>query len=140
MNTRETINNNFLRYIKYSFVGFMGFIVVEALSFVTIEAHFDEIVGVTGAYMVSIAVTFIINSKFTVRSKSYRRPKVPVDKFHLFVISGILANAGYILFQYFLYSDFGLTPLIGNLLGGMFITPTNYYYRMKKVWDRKVIF
>lgn len=140
MDTRETIINNVFRYIKYSLVNMIGFLIVELLSYVTIETNFNELLGVSIAYGLSVLATFVINSLVTVWSGVDRRPKIPVNKFHLYVLSGIVANVSYIMFQYVLYMDINLTPLLGNLLGGIFITPLNYYYRMRKVWEKRVIF
>lgn len=140
MDAWETVHNNAFRYVKYNAVSFVGFIIVESITYITLETGINELLGVTGAYAASMLVTFIVDSVFTVKSGSYARPKIPFGKLHLFVISGALANAGYILFQYYLFTHFGLSPLIGNLLGGAFITPTNYYFRMRSVWGRKVIF
>lgn len=140
VDTKETLKNNAFRYVKYSLVNAIGFLIVELFSYITIATSFNELLGVTFAYGVSVLATFIINSLITVWNGYDSRPRIPVDKFHLYVVSGIAANLGYILFQYVLYLDMNLTPLIGNLLGGLFITPLNYYYRMRVVWGERVIF
>ncbi len=140
MDAWETVQNNAFRYVKYNAVSFIGFLIVESLTYITLITPIGELIGVTMAYAASMVVTFYIDSIFTVRSKEYAKPKVPYGRMHLFVLSGALANAGYILFQYFLFTRFGISPLIGNILGGAFITPSNYYFRMRMVWHRKVIY
>ncbi len=140
MNTLDTFRNNVFRYVKYSSVNAIGFLIVELLSYITVETEFNELLGVSMAYGLSILTTFMINSTITVWNGFDRRPKIPVERFPLYVISGIVATVSYILFQYFLYVDMGISPLIGNLLGGVFITPLNYYFRMRKVWEKRVIF
>lgn len=118
----------------------IGFGIVEFLTYVTLVTRFYELAGVTFAYAASIVVTYIINSRFTVSTIFSKHEKVPAGKLHLYVISGIVAHAGYILFQYFLYVRYGVSPIIGNFLAGTFITPSNYYFRMTKVWNQPILY
>lgn len=135
MELKRAVAKDIFRYVRYSLVSSIGFLIVELFSYLTVKTNFNELIGVSVAYGISFFFTFIINSFVTVWSPGSQRPRIPYGKFHLYVISGIIANIGYILLQYFLYSSFNMSPLVGNLAGGVFITPLNYYYRMRKVWN-----
>lgn len=118
----------------------IGFLIVELFSYLTIAFDFNELLGISVAYGISFFATFIINSLLTLRSGISDHPQIPYNKFHQYVVSGIAATAGYILLQFFLFTDLNINPLIGNIVGGAFITPINYYYRMRKVWGKDVLF
>ncbi len=119
-NLKRTLASNIPRYIKYSIVNGIGFLIVEFFSYLTIVFSVNELLGVSIAYGISFFVTFLINSLVTVRSGTSDRSHIPYSKFHLYVVSGTAANVGYILLQFALCAELGVSPLIGNMLGGIY--------------------
>lgn len=132
------IKNNLFRSIKYSISGFAGFITLEILTFIGIE-----FIGVSWIFLIdaysfftAVLVEFIINEHWTTRNEGRHEGGFNgfIIRLFTFELLNLLGNIVTLSVQYALLFFFGLSPLIGNLIGSGLAFPVNYYLQMKNVW------
>lgn len=138
----DFIKRNLVRGLKFTIAGGTGFFIAEALIFI-------GLVAVGTAYLVeinvfaailSIAGGFFINEYWTSRNEGNHEGNILGLLFRLFKFELVygMGNVISIAVQLFLFYDFGVYPLIGNIAGAIAALPVNYFVSMVVVWRIKL--
>lgn len=138
---REIINKNLHRSIKYSIAGYIGFFTVELLTYILF--HFlklPNLIAVIPSFLIGIAIEFLANEFWTTRKEGTHTGSVLGISYRLlkFETVNLLGTSVAVLTQFIIFSLFGITPLIGNIIGSVLSFPINYYAQMKITWQIKI--
>ena len=136
---RDLIRNNLLRSFKYSISGFVGFLTLELLTFISLASIGSEYLVIIDLYsfFLAILVEFLINEHWTTRSEGDHRGGRRGFFYRLmrFELLNVFGNLVTFSVEFGLFRFFNLSPLIGNLIGSGLAFPVNYYLQMKNVWS-----
>ena len=135
---RNLIRNNFLRSVKYSISGFVGFLTLELLTLmglVSIGSGYLILIDFY-SFFFAILVEFILNEHWTTRKEGNHGGGKAGFLYRLlrFELLNVLGNLVTFGVEFSLFRFFNLNPLIGNLIGSGLAFPVNYYLQMKNVW------
>lgn len=138
----EFVKRNLMRGIKFTIAGGTGFFIAEALIFiglVLVGSTFLLEINILAA-IVSIAGGFLINEFWTARNEGNHGGNISGLLFRLLKFELVygLGNAISIAVQLFLFYDFGIYPLLGNIAGAVAALPVNYFVSMVVVWRIKL--
>lgn len=135
---REFIKRNVVRGFKFALAGGTGFFIAESLIFLGLvlvgDTYLIEINVV--AAILSVAGGFFINEYWTSRNEGEHGGRMSGLVFRLFKFELVyaLGNAISIAVQLFLFYEFSIYPLIGNIAGALVALPVNYFVSMVVVW------
>lgn len=134
----EIVKGNLWRSVKYSLSGFLGFLVLEALTFaglLTIGSKYLILIDFY-SFFFAILVEFFVNEHWTTRREGDHLggKKGLAVRLLRFEVLNVIGNLITFSVEFALFSFFGLNPLIGNLIGSWIAFPVNYYMQMKNVW------
>lgn len=138
---KDIIDRNLHRSLKYSAAGFIGFLLVEFFTYLFFHFyHLHNLLAVTPSFLIGVAAEFLINEHWTTRGEGTHSGNIPglVIRLFKFEITNLAGTLLAVVIQYILYITFGLTPLIGNIIGSAFSFPVNYYIQMKVTWGIKL--
>lgn len=136
------IEQNFHRSMKYALSGFVGFLMVEFITFVLFHvAALENLLAVTPAFLAGVAVEFSMDEFWTTRNQGVHTAGLSaflsrMGKFEVLNLAGTIVA---ILIQYILFVLFSMSPLIGNIFGSAFAFPFNYYIQMRSTWKIRVM-
>lgn len=132
------IRKNLIRSIKYSLSGYVGFGILELLTFILLQIYgYEFIIFIDAvAFFTGVAVEFLINEYWTTRNEGYHEGMLSGFTIRLFKfeILNLLGNIIAISIQISLLHFLGVYPLIGNIVGSALAFPVNYTVQMKSVW------
>lgn len=134
---REIINKNLHRSIRYSLSGYVGFAVVEAMTYLLFNfLHLHNLLAVSPAFLVGIAVEFIFDEFWTTKNQGVHEGSLLglLHRLSKFELLNLLGTAVAIATQYILFLEFGLEPLLGNIAGSALAFPVNYVIQMRITW------
>ena len=129
---------NFLRSIKFSISGWIGFGFVELFTYLLFHVlKVGNLISVSISFLLGVAIEYLFNEFWTTReagihSGSYLGLIRRMIKFEFINIGGTVVS---ISIQYILFTLFNLEPLLGNLIGSAISFPFNYYLQMRKTWE-----
>ena len=139
---KEFIDKNLHRSLKFSISGFMGFLLVEFFTFFFFHyLGLRNLVAVPPSFLIGVAFEFLANEYWTTRNEGHHGGNISglltrLSKYELMNLAGTLIA---VLIQYIIYMAFGITPLIGNIVGSAVAFPINYYVQMKVTWRINVV-
>ena len=136
------IEQNLHRSIKYALSGFVGFLMVEFVTYVLFHlAALENLVAVIPAFLVGVCVEFSMDELWTTRHQGVHTAGVTAFLYRMgkFQILNLAGTSLAVFIQYLLFVLFTLTPLIGNIIGAAFAFPINYYIQMRSTWKIRVI-
>lgn len=131
------IEQNFHRSVKYAVSGFIGFLMVEFITYVLFHlAGLPNLWAVTPAFLAGIAVEFSMDEFWTTRNQGIHTAGASAFFYRMgkFEVLNLAGTTLAIFLQYLLFIMFTLTPLIGNIIGSAFAFPLNYYIQMRSTW------
>lgn len=136
------IEQNLHRSLKYAISGFIGFLMVEFITYVLFHvAGLANLLAVTPAFLAGVAVEFSMDEFWTTRNQGVHTAGVSafvhrMGKFEFLNLAGVILA---IVIQYLLFILYNITPLIGNIVGSAFAFPLNYYIQMRSTWKIRVL-
>lgn len=139
---KGVVEQNLHRSMKYAVAGFVGFLMVEFLTYILFHlAGFPNLVAVIPAFLVGVAVEFSMDEFWTTRNQGIHTAGASafmyrMGKFEVLNLAGTILA---IVLQYLLFLMFSLTPLLGNIVGAAFAFPLNYYIQMRSTWKIRVL-
>lgn len=139
---RDIIDKNLHRSLKFSVSGFLGFLLVEFFTFFFFHyLGLRNLVAVPPSFLIGVAFEFVANEYWTTKNEGHHGGNLPgllirLSKYELMNLGGTFIA---VLIQYIIYMAFGITPLIGNIVGSAFAFPINYYVQMKVTWKIRVV-
>lgn len=125
MDIYNIFKKNYLRYIKYSLVGTIGFFITELLTFL-LYPKFPDIVAVLVALSTSTILGYFISKKFVA--------KVSKGNPYIYVLTSIINIFAMDFGQWLLLYFYSINPIVGNIVVGIVVSPINYVIQMVKVW------
>jgi putative flippase GtrA len=137
------IEKNFIRMIKYSASGFVGFLALEILTFLGIFLlGYPRIIAVDIiAFSVAVAIEFLFQEYWTTHRIGEHHGHLYglFSRLLKFELLNAVGNAVAITVQIALLRFFGLYPIIGNFIGSLVAFPFNYYIQMRVVWKIRML-
>ncbi len=139
----ELIRKNLFRSIKYSLSGYLGFFVLEIVTYLGLRlVGYGRIVEIDAvAFFTGVSLEFVVNEYWTTRNEGIHEPSLSgiVIRLGKFQVLNLLGNIIAISIQLSLLHFFGLYPLVGNIIGSAIAFPFNYIIQMKSVWKINVV-
>lgn len=139
---KGVIEQNLHRSMKYAVAGFVGFLMVEFITYVLFHvANLSNLLAVTPAFLAGVAVEFSLDEFWTTRNQGIHTSGVLafLRRMGKFEILNLAGTAIAIIVQYLIFVLFSITPLIGNIVGSAFAFPVSYYIQMRSTWKISVI-
>lgn len=139
---KALIEKNLHRPIMYSMAGFVGFLLVELFTFIFFHyLSLPNLIAVPPSFLIAVAIEFLIDEFWTTRRAGIHSGSIMgvVRRLLKFEFVNLAGTSIAIFIQYLLYAFFGLTPLIGNIIGSGFAFPVNYYVQMRATWKISVV-
>lgn len=139
---KGVVEQNLHRSMKYAVSGFIGFLMVEFLTYVLFHlAEFPNLAAVIPAFIVGVAVEFSMDEFWTTRNQGVHTAGASAFMYRMgkFQLLNLAGTSLAILLQYLLFIMFTLTPLLGNIVGSAFAFPLNYYIQMRSTWRIRVL-
>lgn len=137
------IRKNLFRSIKYSLSGYLGFFLLEIVTFAGIRLlGYGAIIEIDAvAFFTGVSVEFFINEYWTTRNEGVHEPAFRAIAIRLgkFQVLNLLGNIIAIFIQLSLLHFLGIYPIIGNIVGSAVAFPFNYVIQMKSVWGIETI-
>ncbi len=132
------IKRNIVRGLKFTIAGGAGFFIAEGLiglGILAVGLQYLVEINIVAAIL-SIAGGFFINEYWTSRNEGDHSGSILglVARLLKFELVYGVGNAISISVQLFLYSSFGIYPLLGNIAGAVAALPVNYLISMMVVW------
>ncbi len=138
----ELIRKNLFRSIKYSLSGYLGFFVLEAVTFLGLRLlGYSRIVEIDAlAFFTGVSLEFIVNEYWTTRHEGMHQGYALgiILRLGKFQVLNLLGNVIAISIQLALLHYLGVNPLIGNILGSAIAFPFNYVIQMRTVWGIEI--
>ena len=132
------IRKNLFRSIKYSISGYIGFFILEGVTYILLREYgYTHLIWIDAlAFFLGVAAEFLINEYWTTRNEGYHSTSIQGHIWRLFKFEflNLLGNGIAIAVQLSLLHFFDLYPLIGNIIGSGIAFPFNYAVQMKSVW------
>ena len=133
------IRRNLFRAIKYSLAGDVGFLSLEALTYIFVtEFGYRYILPIDAAsFFLAVAAEFLINEYWTTRKVGYHEGyRVGlIIRLGKYEVLNLVGNAIAIAIQVSLLHFFNLNPLLGNIIGSGVAFPFNYLIHLRIVWS-----
>ena len=139
---KGVIEQNLHRSIKYAISGFIGFLMVEFITYVLFHlAGLTNLLAVTPAFLAGVAVEFSMDEFWTTRNQGVHTagPSAFLYRMGKFEVLNLAGTTLAILIQYILFVLFSLSPLLGNIVGSGFAFPINYYIQMRSTWKIRMV-
>ena len=139
---KGVIEQNLHRSIKYATSGFVGFLMVEFITYVLFHiAALENLVAVTPAFLSGIAVEFSMDEFWTTRNQGIHTSGAAafLHRMGKFEVLNLAGTSLAIFIQYLLFIMFSLSPLLGNIIGSACAFPINYYIQMRSTWKIRVV-
>ncbi len=139
---KGVIEQNLHRSMKYAISGFIGFLMVEFITYVLFHlAELPNLLAVTPAFLSGIAIEFSMDEFWTTRNQGVHTAGASaflyrMGKFEVLNLAGVSIA---VAIQYILFALFALSPLLGNIFGSAFAFPINYYIQMRSTWKIRVV-
>lgn len=138
----EFAKRNIVRGFKFTVAGGTGFFIAEGLIAAGIlVAGLPYLLEINiVAAVLSIAGGFFINEYWTSRNEGDHSGNIMGVLVRLFKFEIVYAmgNALSIAVQLYLFHNFNIYPLIGNIAGAVVALPVNYFVSMLVVWRIKL--
>lgn len=125
MNIYNIFKKNYLRYIKYSLAGTIGFFITELLTFL-LYPKFPDIMAVLIALSVSTVTGYFVSKRF-VAQVSRGNP-------YIYVLTSIISIFVMDFGQWLLLYQYSINPIVGNIMVSIVVSPISYVIQMAKVW------
>jgi putative flippase GtrA len=139
----ELIRKNLFRSIKYSLSGYLGFFVLEIVTYLGLRLlGYSRIVEIDAvAFFTGVSLEFMVNEYWTTRNEGFHESSLRGIFIRLgkFQVLNLLGNIIAISIQLSLLHFFGIYPLLGNIIGSAMAFPFNYIIQMKSVWKINVV-
>ena len=139
---KGVIEQNLHRSMKYALAGFIGFLMVEFITYVLFHvAELSNLIAVTPAFLAGVAVEFSLDELWTTRNQGIHTSGALafMRRMGKFEVLNLAGTAIAITIQYLIFMLFSITPLIGNIVGSAFAFPVSYYIQMRSTWKISVI-
>ncbi len=136
------IEQNLHRSIKYALAGFVGFLMVEFMTYVLFHlAGLQNLVAVIPAFLTGVAVEFSVDELWTTRHQGVHTAGISAYLYRMgkFETLNLAGTSLAVFIQYLLFILFTLTPLIGNIVGAACAFPINYYIQMRSTWKIRIL-
>lgn len=139
---RRIIIANAIRGSKFSLVSIFSFGIEEGVlaSGIFLFGTLYLILVNVVAVFTSVAVGFIFNEYWTVRNEGYHGGLITGLVWRLLKFEVVYAagSALGIVVQLLIFHNFGLHPVLSNIIGALAAYPLNYFTSMLYVWKIKV--
>ena len=140
------------RAVKFGIAGIVGFVIAEIILVVGVLVLYNKIGVPSGDYSsiplillnvlafgTAVTAGFFVNESITVsqgdKPKGKKNLIIRLLKFQLAYLGGNVVTIGV---QLALLALFGVTPVLGNVLGAIVAFPFGYFVSMRFVWKVKL--
>lgn len=139
---KRILVSNAIRGSKFSLVSIFTFGIEEAVlggGIIFLGTSYLIPINVAAVFT-SVAVGFFLNENWTVRHEGFHGGLVIGLVWRLFKFEAVYAagSALGIVVQLLIYHNFGLHPVLSNIVGALAAYPLNYVTSMLYVWKIKV--
>lgn len=139
---KRILISNAIRGSKFSLVSLLSFGIEEFVlggGIYLIGTAYLVPINVAAVFT-SVAVGFMLNENWTVRNEGFHGGMLPGLIWRLFKFEVVYAagSALGIIVQLLIYHNFGLHPVLSNIVGALAAYPLNYFTSMLYVWRIRV--